>query len=169
MAQIDYKYCYLACILQSLPEEHRDKRRHVQGMAGADNTGGYPAADLGQRLVVLLHGLEPSACGDGMAAATHCLRSLSVLTQATQAGPGPDWLCSRLAGLTGRWIQAVLQGANSLEQQLVVSVLGESSKLGRAQSCNPGCYRRDFCRHLLRLMQKTDHCKAASNLNPTAF
>ena len=50
-----------------------------------------------------------------------------MLTQAAQSGAGPDWLCSRLAGLTGRWVQAAFQGANSLEQQAVASVLGESS------------------------------------------
>ena len=160
--------CYFACILQSLPEEHRDKRRHVQGMAGADNTGGHPAADLGQRMAVLLHGLEPSACGNGMAAATHCLRSLSVLTQATQAGLGPDWLGSRLAGLTGRWVQAVLQGANSLEQQVVVSVLGESPKLGRAPSCNSGCCWRESGHRLVRPYAGDKSLRGCQQLSPTA-
>lgn len=139
LAQVDCKFRHLTCILQSLPEEHRDKRRHIEGMAGADRQGGQPSADLAQRLDALLHELEPSACGNGTAAATHCLRSLGVLTQAAQAGAGPDWLCSRLAGLTGCWVQAVLQVADSLELQVVASVLGESPKLGRAQSFDSSC------------------------------
>ena len=118
-------------------------------MTGADSQGGQPAADLAQQVATLLDELEPSACGNGTAAATHCLKSLSVLTQATQAGAGPDWLSSRLAGLTGRWVHAVLQGANSLEQQVVASVLGESPKLSRAQSCDPWCYWRETGQHLV--------------------